>query len=149
MSETLPADVVTTLLVNGIAGRPVRVWAYESVPFELQFRNGRNGPLTDVEGVSVAFLYPDGTEEIAPEGYVARISEGRYLCRIVPARPGTWQAVARCSSPTGSVDVRSFFVEALPAGTPPPPQTLVTDDTGLFLLLTSDGAAIAITGDDA
>ncbi|WP_424138682.1 hypothetical protein [Roseomonas chloroacetimidivorans] len=142
MSETLPADVVTTLLVNGIAGRPVRVWAYESVPFELQFRNGRNGPLTDVEGVSIAFLRPDKDQAVAPEGFMLRLAQGRYGCRIVPALGGTWQAVGRCTSPTASVDVRSFFVDPLPAGTPPPPQTFVTDDTGLFLLLSDDGALI-------
>jgi hypothetical protein len=149
MSESLPADVVTTLVVNGSSSRPQRVWAYESVPFEAQFRNGAGGPLMDVEGVTIAFLYPDGTEEIAPEGFVVHVGTGRYLCRIVPARPGTWQAVARCTSPTGSVDVKSFLVAALPAGTPPPAQTLVTDDSGLFLLLTNDGAAIAIPGDAA
>jgi hypothetical protein len=144
MSETLPADVVTTLLVGGVANRPQRFWAYESVGFEAQFRDGPRGPLIDVLGVSIAFLFPNGAEEIAPEGFVVRVGVGRYMCRIVPALPGTWQAIARCSSPTGSVDVKSFTIAALPAGTPPPPQTLVTDDSGLFLLLSDDGALITV-----
>ncbi|MFH5927546.1 hypothetical protein [Roseomonas xinghualingensis] len=149
MSETLPADVVTSLLVNGVANRPQRVWAYESVPFEAQFRAGTGGPLMDVEGVSIAFLRPDSGEAIMPEGFLVRVAEGRYACRLVPALAGTWQAVARCTSPTASVAVRSFLVDALPAGTPPPPQTHVTDDSGLFLLLTADGAPVAIPGDAA
>ena len=144
MSGSLPADVVATLFVSGVANRPQRVWAQESVRFTVEFRDGPRGPLIDVAGVTIAFRLPTGGEEIAPVGFVVRLGVGTYACAIVPATPGPWQAVARCTSPTASLDVKTFHVEALPAGTPPPATTLLTDDSGLFLLLTADGALISV-----
>lgn len=144
MSETVPVNVVTTLFVNGVANRPMRFWAYESVPLLAEFRqDSERGPLIDVLGASIALVAPDGKEEIAPVNFVVRVGVGRYLAYIAPARPGPWQAVARCTEPTASVDVKSFRIAALPAGAPPPAQTFIVDDSGLFLRLTAGGLLIA------
>ncbi|MBP0492094.1 hypothetical protein [Roseomonas indoligenes] len=144
MSDALPADVVTTLFVGGVANRPMRFWAYESVPLLAEFRQGSaRGPLIDVTGASIALLPPDGSPDIAPADFVIRTGVGRYLAYIAPSLVGPWQAVVRCIGPTASVDVKGFFIDALPAGTPPRAQTFITDDSGLYLRLTPAGLLIA------
>lgn len=143
MSETVPVDVKATLFVDGVSNRPQRFWAYESVSVIAEFRHGPRGPLIDVGGVSFAFLRPDGGQPVAPEGFFHHLGVGRYLCRILPSLGGRWEVVARCEGPTAEAVAASFYVDPLPAGTPPPAVTVVTDNSGLFVLLTSDGAAMA------
>jgi hypothetical protein len=137
MSDSLPADVVTTLLINGVANRPQRFWAFETVTFEGQFRLGTSGPLVDVSGPTMLLQRPDGLDEPAPVALI-RLSEGRYTRQATPEAPGTWQCVARCEGPTSSVAVRSFFIAPLPAGGPRPPMQLdfsTPQNSGLLLLL--------------
>ncbi|SHJ31197.1 hypothetical protein SAMN02745194_02280 [Roseomonas rosea] len=145
MSDTVPAEVVTTLLVSGVATRPMRFWAHESVRFTLQFRDGPRGALIDVDAaeISVVFRPPGGAEQIIPQDYVQRLSTGIYTFAAVPALPGPWKVFARCTTPSSTVAVRIFRVAPIPAGAVPPPTTLITDASKLFLLLSRDGSFIS------
>jgi len=135
-----PPDVVTTILVNGGSRRPQRFWAFESIPFVAEFREGPRGPLMDVTEMTFGFAPPVGPAIVPePAGFIERVSVGTYRCLLAPAAGGLWQVMARCMGPTSSVAVATFGIAPLPTALVTPAAAIVTDTSRRFALLTRDG----------